>query len=54
MKINVKKLNQYMMSSSNHDAMKSFVEACVQAVLNEKEPNDQQIIFLRDLGLLSE
>jgi len=54
MKINVKKLNQFLMSVGNAPAMKSFVETCVNSILTEEKLNDQQVIFLRELGLLIE
>jgi ribosomal protein S3AE len=54
MKINVKKLNQFMMNQGNSDSMKTFVEICVQSVLEDEIPNVAKINFLKDLGLLIE
>ena len=57
-KINTKKLNGYLMNPGNSDAMKSFVQDCVYAFMNNGEDghiiNPIKIVFLQDLGLLEE
>ena len=53
-KINVKKLNQFLMNQGNSNDMKSFVNMCVTSFLEDETPNAAKIAFLNDLGLLIE
>lgn len=53
-KINVKKLNQFMMNLNNSDQLRSIVDQAVNNFLNEETPNVKQIALLTDLGLLME
>lgn len=53
-KINVKKLNQFLMNQGNSDDMKAFVNMCVSSFLEDETPNPAKIAFLNDLGLLME
>lgn len=51
-KINVKKLNAYLMNQGNSDDMKTFVNMCVSSFLSDPTPNPSMVTFLDDLGLL--
>jgi hypothetical protein len=56
-KINVKKLNGYLMNPGNSQEMKSFVQDCVYSFLNVEDGSTVspiKIAFLNDLGLLEE
>lgn len=52
-KINVKKLNAFMMNQSNAIEVRSFVQDCVHIFLHD-EPKPAIIAFLNDHGLLME
>lgn len=56
-KINVKKLNAYLMSLNNSQEMKSFVQDAVYTFMNQNEDNVMtpvKLAILNDLGLLEE
>ena len=53
-KVNVKKLNQFMMNMNNSESLRNMVEHAVNCFLSEETPNVKQIALLNDLGLLTE
>jgi hypothetical protein len=53
-KINTKKLNQFYMSGSNSEEIKSLVNMCVDNFVLGETKNPQCIMILTDLGLLIE
>jgi hypothetical protein len=53
-KLNMKKLNQFFLSGSNSDEVKSLVSNCVDNFVHSDTKNPQCIAVLNDLGLLME